>query len=84
MWRNTALSPKVLGIDAAALPFFAIFALHWSWSTFWISVVAAVAFTGAGAFGYPPIACARLLRRKIGGRVRNKDSTSDLRRWHRG
>ncbi len=83
MWRNTALVPKLFGIDAAALPFFAIFAMHWSWGTFWFSLAATIAFTGIGAFGYTPIACIRLARRKLGGRGRYRDATGEIRRFHR-
>ena len=83
-WSDTAATPKLLGIDASALPFFAIFALHWSWATFWISVVATVTFTIINAFGYSPRTCMRLMRRKLGGRVRGMDATAELRRFHRG
>lgn len=83
MWRNTALVPKLFGINAAALPFFAIFAMHWSWGTFWVSVVATIGFTVVSAFGYTPIACIRLARRKLGGKARTRDATVEIRRFHR-
>lgn len=83
MWRESANSPKLLGIDAASLPFFAIFAMHWSWDTFWISFVSTLVFTGIGAFGYTPIACLRLARRWLTGRSRTADATQAIRRFHR-
>ena len=43
-WRDSALSTKVLGIDGRAIIPFGIWALHWSWNTFYISLAGMLIF----------------------------------------
>lgn len=37
-WRDTALPTKIMGVDGRALFPFAVWAFHWSWPTFYISL----------------------------------------------
>ena len=54
MWSYTAPYPKLFLIDARAILPLAIWALHWSWITFYIALAGIVFFSVVLYFGYSP------------------------------
>ncbi len=70
MWRYTARPVQLAILDArACLPLLAV-VVYWSWTTLYIAVFGTVFFGAISWFGLTVPAIARVLRRRLVGRVR--------------
>lgn len=75
-WRDTALSTKILGVDGrAVIPMF-IWAMNWSWTTFYISATFVAIFVIMQKMDMSMISLFRTFKRSMFGPVRRPVSRS--------
>jgi len=70
MWRDTGRFPQFFAMDARVLAPIAIWALHWSWPTFYVAVVGAICFAITERMGVNPTVAFRAVRTALIGRIR--------------
>lgn len=69
MWSDTAQIPRLFGsVDARVFVLFFIWALHMSWTTFYISAGSIAVFSVLPYFGLSLTDVSRLIKQKISGK----------------
>ena len=77
LWRDTALTPKIIILDARAVFPLALWLFHWAWWTTALAFAAILVLYLVQRTGMTPIACFRAIRVACMGRrreTRNNES----------
>ena len=85
LWRDTALTPKILFLDARAVVPVCVWLFHWSYWTAYIAIIGVGALCIIQRTGMPPLTYLRAIRvRLLGNKRETRQDTVVMRqrcRW---